>query len=60
MPGELKFPVCNKSGKLDCGGMRAAFSRARQTHRPAVARKAIKMACRRGCPWTRAENRCAV
>lgn len=60
------FPVCQKltysKGKcvLDCEGLRAAFARARQTGRKAVARRAVRKACRASCTWTHRANRCVV
>lgn len=62
-PGKNAFPVCAKrstSCKPDCGGLRAAFARAKQTRRPQVAKAAVRKACRLGCPWTKSAKRCAV
>jgi len=57
MPATMGFPVCRKCSKtacscaLDCGGARAAFSRARQTGREPVARAAVCRARKAGCKW---------
>lgn len=66
MPKTLAFPICQSlktsRGKcvVSCQGLRSAFARARQTKRPAVARKAVKRACKSGCKWTAAKERCPV
>jgi len=62
--GAGAFPVCQKlshsRGKcvVDCEGLLSAFNRARQTKRPKIARRAVRMACRSGCSWTKAKQRC--
>lgn len=64
--GAGAFPVCRKltatRGKcvVDCQGLKAAFSRARQYGHARVAQKAVKAACRVGCAWPGAEDRCKV
>lgn len=59
MPKTLGFPICAKdSCALSCQGLRAAFSRARQTHRSKVARKALIKACHLKCAWTRRREHC--
>jgi hypothetical protein len=57
-PKRLGFPVCDAACKPSCAGLRAAFSRARQTHRPAVAKAATRLACKLSCSWTHAASRC--
>ncbi len=58
-PGVMAFPICPKrSCKVSCQGLRAAYSRARQTHRQKVARAALIRACHMKCPWTKARGRC--
>jgi hypothetical protein len=49
----LKFPVMAKTGPcvLDCEGVRAAKSRARQFHHGKVATKAVRMGRRAACHW---------
>lgn len=53
-PKNLKFPVMAKSGRciVDCEGLRAAKSRARQFHHAKVAVKATRMGKRAACHWT--------
>jgi hypothetical protein len=56
-PKGLKYPVCPKGtrgkAKPTCQGVLAAFSRARQQHNQAVAKRAILLADGLGCPWVR-------
>ncbi len=62
--GAGSFPVCRKlsitRGKcvLDCEGLRAAFSRSRQYKYSRFAKRAVKLACKAGCKWTQAAERC--
>ena len=53
----LKYPICSKTvrGKqrVSCKGTLAAYQRARQQKKHAVARKAIAAAKRNGCPWAK-------
>jgi hypothetical protein len=59
MPKKLGFPVCDAACKPSCSGLRAAFARAKQTHRPSVAHKALAKACRLRCEWTERHDRCS-
>lgn len=55
-PSLLKFPVCPKgSCKPSCQGLMAAYMRARQWRGkyPRAAGKAISIAKRHGCPWSK-------
>ena len=49
----LKFPVMAKSGpcKIDCEGLRAALSRARQFRHARAGAKARRMGARARCHW---------
>jgi hypothetical protein len=49
----LKFPVMAKHGPcvVDCEGLRAAKSRAKQYHHPKVAAKANRLGKRAACHW---------
>lgn len=57
-PSRRKYPICNRAGRVDCGGAKAAFARARQQGRDALARKAVRAACRKRCAWTKRAERC--
>ena len=52
-PKNMKFPVMAKTGPcvVDCEGLRAAKSRARQYHHGKVATKASRMGKRAACHW---------
>jgi hypothetical protein len=60
LPKTMGFPIIAKRGpcKPSCDGLRAAFARARQTHRREIAAKALRIACRQRCPWTARAERC--
>jgi hypothetical protein len=58
LPARHAFPVCTRKCKLDCSGLRAAFSRAKQFGHAKVAKAAVRKACRIGCKWTKARGRC--
>jgi hypothetical protein len=52
-PKNLKFPVMAKSGPcvLDCAGVKAAYSRAKQYRRGKTAGKAKRLGTRAACRW---------
>ena len=59
-PKRLAFPICPKTScQPSCQGLRAAYARARQGHRPKVARGALIRACHMGCEWTERHARCS-
>jgi hypothetical protein len=58
LPGKLGFPVCDPHCRPSCSGLRAAFSRAQQTGRGKVARRALIQACHMKCTWTKRRGRC--
>lgn len=52
-PKNLKFPVMAKTGPcvVDCEGLRAALSRAKQYRHPKAAAKAKRLGKRAACHW---------
>ena len=55
----LSYPMCAKHARtcgIDCMGARAAFSRARQQKKPAIARKAVLAGKRAGCKWVQGKS----
>ena len=50
MPGELKFPVCDKDCRISCAGLHAAYVRAREWKYDEVASKAAKQ-METSCGW---------
>lgn len=47
------FPVCDKDGEYDCGGIRAARTRASQWKYDKVKRDAERLGKRIGCSWVK-------
>lgn len=64
--GAGSFPICrnlkSSRGKcvVDCQGVKAAYTRARQFGHNAVAKKALKAACKAGCGWAKRQQHCPV
>lgn len=47
----LRFPVCGKTGHIDCDGLKSAYARARQFGHKAWADRALRLAKRHECDW---------
>ena len=51
-PKNKKYPVCPARSKTPtCQGVEAAYKRARQQYKPAVAKRALRMKTQLGCKW---------
>lgn len=55
-PANLKYPVCNRLGNVDCRGLAAAKARAASQGRDDLAAKADEMAQGQSCSWSKDEN----
>lgn len=49
-----KYPVCGKNScTVTCGGLQAAFNRARMQRNAKIKKTALSRAKRKGCAWAR-------
>lgn len=53
----LKYPICNSRGNIDCRGLAAAKARAAQQGRRGLVAKADKIARSISCRWAKSSSK---